>query len=102
MLREPERVVRLQQRSQQFLQQMQSIDVDAGYAQGFAVIPAIIGSSLKAVRLSNQLFDAGINVQPIIYPAVEEKAARLRFFLSAMHTDEEIEYTLAALKRLMS
>jgi len=80
MLREPERVQRLQQRAHLLLQTMKAAGIDIGSAQGFAVIPAITGSSLKAARLSNQLFDAGINVQPIIYPAVEEKAARLRFF----------------------
>jgi 8-amino-7-oxononanoate synthase len=102
MLREPERVAQLQRRSQQFLQHMESIGVDTGYARGFAVIPAIVGSSLKAVRLSNQIFEAGINVQPIIYPAVEEKAARLRFFLSTAHTETDISHTLKILKRLVS
>jgi len=37
----------------------------------------------RAGSLDVQRWAAGINVQPIIYPAVEEKAARLRFFLSA-------------------
>jgi 8-amino-7-oxononanoate synthase len=81
---------------------MQSMGINTGYAQGHAVVPVITGSSLKAAKLSNQLFEAGINVQPIIYPAVEEKASRLRFFLSALHSDKEIEYTLKTLKRLMA
>ncbi|MDR2787818.1 MAG: aminotransferase class I/II-fold pyridoxal phosphate-dependent enzyme [Candidatus Accumulibacter sp.] len=100
LLREPERVERLRARAGRFLRHMRSAGIDTGYAQGHAVVPAIIGSSLKAVRLSNRLFEAGINVQPIIHPAVEEKAARLRFFLSAMHTDEEIEYVFNTLERL--
>lgn len=99
--REPERVARLRERGHQFLELMQSLGVNTGLAQGYAVIPAIIGSSLKAARLSNQFFDAGINVQPIIHPAVEEKAARLRFFLSAMHTDQHIRYTCEVMKKLM-
>lgn len=99
--REPERVARLRERGQQFLELMQSLGVNTGLAQGYAVIPAIIGSSLKAARLSNQFFDAGINVQPIIHPAVEEKAARLRFFLSAMHTDQHVRYTCEVMKKLM-
>ena len=101
MLREPERVARLQERAKQFLKELQSMGVNTGYAQGYAVVPMITGSSLKAAKLSNQLFEAGINVQPIIYPAVEEKSARLRFFLSAMHMDKEIEYTLKTLKRML-
>ncbi len=102
MQREPERVARLRERGQQFLELMQSLGVNTGLAQGYAVIPAIVGSSLKAARLSNRFFDAGINVQPIIHPAVEEKAARLRFFLSAMHTDQHIQYACEVMKKLTS
>jgi 8-amino-7-oxononanoate synthase len=36
------------------------------------------------------LFERGINVQPILYPAVPERAARLRFFLTAEHTETQI------------
>lgn len=102
MQREPERVTRLQMRGQQFLESMRSLGINTGLAQGYAVIPAIVGSSLKAAKLSNQFFEAGINVQPIIHPAVEEKAARLRFFLSFSHTDQHISYTCEVTKRLMS
>jgi 7-keto-8-aminopelargonate synthetase-like enzyme len=43
------------------------------------------------------MFDNGVNVQPIVYPAVGEKAARLRFFLSAEHTEEDIDKTVDCL-----
>jgi len=101
MQREPERVERLRARGSQFLAAMRSIGADTGFAQGHAVVPAITGSSLKAAKLSSQLFDAGINVQPIIHPAVEEKAARLRFFLSASHTEDDIHTACEAVKKLM-
>ena len=39
----------------------------------------------------------GINVQPIIYPAVEERAARLRFFIGYQHNLEQIDKTIKAL-----
>ena len=32
----------------------------------------------------------GVNVLPIIYPAVPLKAARLRFFVTSEHTHEQI------------
>ena len=38
----------------------------------------------------------GINVQPILHPAVEESAARLRFFVTAKHTEEQIRLTVDA------
>ncbi len=100
MLQEPERVARLRERGQRFLELMQSSGIDTGFAQGFAVIPAIVGSSLKAARLASQLFDAGINVQPIIYPAVEERSARLRFFLSAMHSEQQLQRVQEVMKKL--
>lgn len=53
-----------------------------------------MGNSLNALRLSRALYEDGINVQPILYPAVEEKASRLRFFITSMHTNEQIELTV--------
>lgn len=100
MLCEPERVARLRSRARIFLERLGEVDVNTGFSQGHAVVPVITGSSLKAVRLSTQLFETGINVQPIIHPAVEEKAARLRFFLSAMHSDDELEYACKTIRRL--
>lgn len=96
MQQEPQRVAQLQQRSLQCLHMMQGAGINTGYAQGYAVIPAIVSSSVKAVKLSNSLLQDGINVQPIIYPAVEEKAARLRFFVSCDHTVDDLEHTVAA------
>lgn len=102
MLREPGRVKRLHETGERFLKKLKGIGVNTGYAEGTAVVPVIVGSSLKASRISNELFDAGINVQPIIFPAVEEKSARLRFFLSTLHTDEDIRYTLEMAERVLA
>ena len=49
---------------------------------------------MLALGLSQALFARGVNVQPILYPAVEEKAARLRFFITARHTEEQIRTTV--------
>jgi 8-amino-7-oxononanoate synthase len=97
MLREPERVLTLHQRAGLFLKLARAAGIDTGTSAGLAVIPAITGSSLKAARVSNALFARGINVQPILYPAVPEKSARLRFFLSSLHTEAQVEETVAAL-----
>ena len=101
MLREPWRVRDLHQRSALFLGLASDAGIDTGSSAGIAVIPAITGSSLKAARVSNALFNRGINVQPILYPAVPEKAARLRFFLSALHTEAQIAQTVAVLQEEM-
>jgi len=100
MQREPDRVTQLQERARQFLELARSKGIDTGYSQGYSVVPVILGSSLKATQLSNQLFEQGINAQPIIHPAVEERAARLRFFISATHTNQQLQETIEKLARM--
>jgi len=101
MLAEPDRVKMLQQRGQQFLELAKDKGINTGTSAGFAVIPVIVGSSLKAVKISNALFKRGLNVQPIIYPGVEEKAARLRFFICSSHTEEQITKTMDILVEVL-
>ena len=60
------------------------------------VVPVILGSSVDSLRLCEVLFERGINVQPILHPAVEEKAARLRFFITARHSEKQIRDTVDA------
>ena len=64
-------------------------------SEGYAVAAIITKSSLAAVRLSNRLLKHGINALPIVYPAVEEKAARLRFFLTSEHSTEQVNQAVA-------
>jgi 8-amino-7-oxononanoate synthase len=101
MQREPQRIETLQARGQFFLSQAKAAGVDTGTSAGYAVIPAITGSSLRATRLALALFERGINVMPIIYPAVPEKSARLRFFISCSHTEEQIKTTVHSLAELL-
>jgi 7-keto-8-aminopelargonate synthetase-like enzyme len=94
----PERVTRCQKNSQRFLQLLKERGIDTGMSKDSAVVPAIIGNSMIALQLSDRLKDRGVNVQPILYPAVEEHLARLRFFLSSLHTDEQLLTTANVLK----
>lgn len=93
---EPDRVARLMQRSKEFLALAKELGLNTGTSHNTPVIPVITGNSLVALQLSQALRDRGINVQPIMYPAVEEKAARLRFFITALHTGEQIRTTVHA------
>jgi len=94
---EPERVAQLQANAALFLKLARDAGFDTGSATAHAIIPVVLGSSIAAARYSQMLFARGINVQPIIYPAVAEKAARLRFFLSSEHTESDIRATIIAL-----
>jgi 8-amino-7-oxononanoate synthase len=92
---EPERVARLHANARFFLDRAKAAGLDTGLSQGYAIVPIIVGSSIAAGRLSAALYERGINVQPILYPAVPERAARLRFFLSSEHDRNQIERTIA-------
>jgi len=95
--REPERVRRLNDRAALFLKLARGGGLDVGGSIGASIVPIVTGSSIRAGRLAQALFRRGINVQPILYPAVPERAARLRFFVTASHTEEQIRDTVAIL-----
>ena len=102
MLREPERVARLRNNARLFLETARKMNINTGRSQGYSVVAVITGSSRKAVSLSSALFNQGINVQPIIHPAVEEQQARLRFFITSEHTEEQILKTCEAVASLLA
>lgn len=87
MQAEPERVARLQANGAAFLAACKAHGLDTGPSIGSAIVPVMTGSSIAAARAADRLFTLGVNVQPIIYPAVPENAARLRFFLSSLHDE---------------
>jgi 8-amino-7-oxononanoate synthase len=91
---EPERVTRLHERARLFLTLARSRGLNTGLSKDSPIVPVILGDSVHCLRLSRAMFDRGINVQPILYPAVEERAARLRFFITASHTEEQIRHSI--------
>jgi 8-amino-7-oxononanoate synthase len=96
---EPERVRQAERQYPPIDGGNRKIGLDTGLSAGLSIVPVITGSSISAARLSDALFKRGINVQPIIYPAVPEKSARLRFFVSSEHTREQIARTVEILAR---
>lgn len=93
--REPERVERLRSNARLFLGLCRAAGLDTGTAIDGSVVPVMIGSSASAVRLAGRLYERGINVLPIIHPAVPEKQARLRFFLTAAQEEAHIRAAAA-------
>jgi len=102
MRAEPERVAQLQANGRHFLQAARAHGLDTGPSIGAAIVPVMTGSSIVAARAADRLFDLGINVQPIIYPAVPEQAARLRFFLSSLHDTEQLDRVAETIARVLA
>jgi 8-amino-7-oxononanoate synthase len=100
--REPWRVTRLRERSELFLKLAADAGLDTGTSCDTPVIPVIVGSSTLAIHVSQELLERGINAQPILYPAVRESAARVRFFLTAEHTEDQIVRTVETLADVMA
>lgn len=91
---EPERVAKLHANAELFLTLAQKAGFNTGPAKGTPIVPIITGDSRMALALSMAMFERGVNVQPILHPAVEEAAARLRFFLTSSHSEEQIRQTI--------
>jgi 8-amino-7-oxononanoate synthase/acyl carrier protein len=91
---EPERVAWLHERARLFLTLARARGLNTGLSKDSPIVPVILGDSIHCLRLSRAMFGRGINVQPILYPAVEERAARLRFFITATHTEEQIRQAI--------
>ncbi len=91
---ETERFTRLSSNCELFLKLAKQQGLNTGFSQGTAVVPVILGNSLHCLQLSKAMLARGINVMPILHPAVEEEAARLRFFITTLHTEEQIRYTV--------
>lgn len=94
MHREPERVQKLQANAQHFAEVAKAKGLNLGTSMQTAVSPVIVGDSLPAAMLSDRMFKRGVNVQPVLYPGVPPKTSRLRFFLNASHTFEDIDHAL--------
>ncbi|MGI4746373.1 MAG: aminotransferase class I/II-fold pyridoxal phosphate-dependent enzyme [Janthinobacterium lividum] len=97
MLREPERVARLQSNGRRFLAAARAAGLDVGTSWGYAVIPIILGDSLRTITLADRLLSRGYNAFPIIPPGVPERSARLRFFISSEHTHAELDGAVIAI-----
>ena len=48
------------------------------------------------------LFEAGVNVQPMVAPSVADDQARLRFFVASTHTDDQLTTAVEATKRALA
>jgi 7-keto-8-aminopelargonate synthetase-like enzyme len=91
---DPSPVTRLQQNAKLFLERCRLLGLNTGLSNNTPIIPILVGGSERTMKLTEYLYQEGINVYPILYPAVPEEAACVRFFMTANHTPEQIEWTV--------
>jgi 7-keto-8-aminopelargonate synthetase-like enzyme len=92
--REPHRPRRLRERARFFRKVAREHGLTVCGDEESPVASLIVGDDKLAVALSASLLARGIEVQPIVRPAVSATTARLRFFLTANHTEEQILETV--------
>ncbi|HZJ54848.1 MAG TPA: 8-amino-7-oxononanoate synthase [Myxococcaceae bacterium] len=63
-----------------------------------AIVPVLLGAPERALRASAFLRERGLLVKPIRPPTVPEGTSRLRFALSAAHTEAHVDRALQALE----
>ncbi|ONG44824.1 8-amino-7-oxononanoate synthase [Pseudoroseomonas deserti] len=93
---EPERVARLQANGAGLRDRLKARGFDTGASIGSAIVPVVLGSSLRTAKVAGALLERGVAVQTVVFPAVPEQSARLRFFLSSEHTEEDLDRTVEA------
>ncbi|HZC58119.1 MAG TPA: hypothetical protein VE396_19045, partial [Xanthobacteraceae bacterium] len=91
----PERVTELHQRGGLFLELARQRGLPTGCSKGISIVPLIVDDTKRCVALTNALFARGIDVQPILYPGVKERAVRLRFFINRIHSEEQFRRAIA-------
>ncbi len=90
MRAEPDRVAKLAANAAFFLAEAKAAGLDTGPSIGAGIVPVMTGGSIRAVLTADKLRQMGVTVQPIMRPAVPERSARLRFFISALHDRAQI------------
>lgn len=66
-------------------------------ASDSAIQPLLVGDAVRAMKLSEQLRDAGLLISAIRPPTVPAGTSRLRITLSAAHSEEQVDRLLEQL-----
>ncbi|WP_437089596.1 aminotransferase class I/II-fold pyridoxal phosphate-dependent enzyme [Streptomyces sp. enrichment culture] len=94
---EPERVRALRRNADLF----RGLATEAGLVTGVSahtpIVPCVLGDSARTLRVAGRLYARGVVADPIFHPAVEEGWARLRFFVTSEHREEDIRRVVSVL-----
>ena len=93
---EPWRVTRLRYNSKHFMQAAQAAGLKTGTAIGEAVVPILFQSAEECCFVAECLMDTGIYAPPIVHVGVPKGEPRIRFFISASHTEGNLNRVVTA------
>ena len=99
MLREPERVQALQEKTAYSLDRFRKLGFEIGNTST-PIIPLYIRDNEKTFRITAQLYEEGVFVNPVVAPAVAPEDTLIRFSLMATHTYEQLDRAINAIERV--
>jgi len=95
----PERVAKLHENARYF----RAAITEAGFkplAGETPIVPIIVGETSLAIKISEMMLDAGVFVTGFGYPVVPQGHARIRCQLSAAHSRADLDFAVAAFKKV--
>jgi glycine C-acetyltransferase len=92
---EPSLMERLWENTRFFKAGLTALGFDTGASES-PITPVIVGDAPVAMRLSDELFEAGVFAQGIGFPTVPRDRARVRTIVTATHTCEALQFALDA------
>jgi glycine C-acetyltransferase len=92
---EPSLMERLWENTRFFKAGLTALGFDTGASES-PITPVIVGDAAVAMRLSDELFEAGVFAQGLGFPTVPRDRARVRTIVTATHTREALQFALDA------
>ncbi|MBE6304519.1 MAG: pyridoxal phosphate-dependent aminotransferase family protein [Bacteroidales bacterium] len=96
---EPERQENLWALTEYALEGFRNMGAEIGNTST-PIIPLYIRDNFKTFKITKELFDEGIFVNPVVSPAVAPHDTLIRFSLMATHTKEQVTRCLEAVERV--
>ena len=99
MEQEPERQEHLWKLTDFALDGFRNMGCEIGHTST-PIIPLFIRDDFKTFKITRELFDEGLFVNPVVTPAVAPQDTLIRFSLMATHTKEQVEYALTKIQQV--
>lgn len=99
MLTEPERQQHLWDITRFALESFRQMGLEIGHTST-PIIPLFIRDDYKTFRVTRDLLDEGVFVNPVVTPAVAPNDTLIRYSLMATHTKEQVERSLHAIEKV--
>jgi glycine C-acetyltransferase len=99
LMRSDARVQKLWENTRYFKAKMVELGFDIGRSQS-PITPVMLGEAQTAWDFSKMLFAEGVFAQAITYPTVPKGTARIRVMVSAIHTQEDLDFALDVFARV--